>query len=438
MVPRLPPELIDAIVGHVSTSDKDTLKACAVTGSVFRATCQRRLWRELELTNNPHNDGYSYSYLQAATRFAAYPHLASYVAELELWLCVGDDMDTAESVFHALPSVLSILSKLAAIDIRLYYTQMDTVWPNLPAGFTTAVAELLARPPASLRKLRMSDFLVIPREVMHSALMACPTVTLFRVSADDFSTRTSVPESWHKSPIERLKTSIYQLCRPFLSLTVLPYTKSLRALVLCNSGGNVMYELFTIPALCASLAESLEYLAIEFPCMAHSDNVSYSPVIVLPPLPKLRYLQLSFHYIDYTAQGPAVSVAPALSPHNAGLVPLFLANSLPSVPALATLVLPVDVRVRGLRMKYEPPAAFAVFDSLISAFLAREATRNRACYIPKLRFFPPLQDEAKARAGLHMDAFARAMREAHPLSVPLGLAVVERDREGWISEMVDF
>ncbi|KAK7042635.1 hypothetical protein R3P38DRAFT_322392 [Favolaschia claudopus] len=69
MVPELPQELIDAIVGEVPDS---SLPACFLAGVTFVVSSQRRLFRWMSL-----EDGIA-KYEKAARFLASSPHLGKY------------------------------------------------------------------------------------------------------------------------------------------------------------------------------------------------------------------------------------------------------------------------------------------------------------------------------------------------------------------------
>ncbi|KAM6503363.1 hypothetical protein JOM56_000306 [Amanita muscaria] len=103
---KFPPELIDAVVEHLS-DDFRTLKSCCLASSIFVHSTQARLFRSVQISprKNPHN------LVKAA------PHLISYIR----WISISSYRQSETTWLHddrELPQTLDALARDGSCQVR--------------------------------------------------------------------------------------------------------------------------------------------------------------------------------------------------------------------------------------------------------------------------------------------------------------------------------
>ncbi|KAJ7236047.1 hypothetical protein B0H12DRAFT_131279 [Mycena haematopus] len=163
----LPQELLLAIIHEID--DIPSLKACALTGSMFRDASQRVLLRSLTLKGD----------MQAAhTLLVESPHVATYITRLSIRFPLSQGLGMAK--IEALqPTIQKIMVKLVNVHqcILNFWEDLD----QTPALVST-LFDFLERQP--LRELHVRDASGVSPASLLRLLTTAPVVFFFDVHVD--------------------------------------------------------------------------------------------------------------------------------------------------------------------------------------------------------------------------------------------------------------
>ncbi|KAF8142708.1 hypothetical protein K438DRAFT_1994709 [Mycena galopus ATCC 62051] len=175
----IPQELIEAIV---SNTDTDSLIACSLVSSGFRAASHRLLFRTLRLEGHPFrhyqwtepegrssriNTRWTYpNYSRACTLLTDSPHLAAYISDLEIY---GPSPSIS---VDELDGLRRVLTKLVHVQHCFLHAPPGTHWSEFPQSFCLDVLDFLSR--QRLDSLRVSSLKEIPPQVFLAFITAAP------------------------------------------------------------------------------------------------------------------------------------------------------------------------------------------------------------------------------------------------------------------------
>ncbi|KAK7064648.1 hypothetical protein R3P38DRAFT_53515 [Favolaschia claudopus] len=262
-MPFVPQELIDAIVGEIE--DMQSLKACALAGTMFRDPCQRILLHSLALDDSIPKVAAASALLQSS------PHIAIHVTHLEIRF--GTSINATITDSSDMTSLDDVLDKLMNVDhCTLIIGIENCVIP------IDSISNFLVRQP--LHRLKICHFYSIPPVTLARLLVLAPVVVF---SSPEPLLKFYSRPSWNieRQPapnVEDLFIDFFQLdmdCERFAQ--ILP-TPALRRLFTCMDYDRCRH-------LIAANASTLEHLHIRL-------RIDTLVNTVTPPLPLLRFVEI--------------------------------------------------------------------------------------------------------------------------------------------------
>ncbi|KAJ7272198.1 hypothetical protein C8J57DRAFT_1599239, partial [Mycena rebaudengoi] len=272
IMPWLPQELIEAIIGHAD--DQTTLKSFSITAHRFIGPSQRSIFRSLELGQQPG----SYEALQA--RLVASPHLSSYIHDLSI------DGPKADEEKSAAAFILRSLPDLRSLDFFCSHLG----WHDTTKEMVHALQALMVQP--SLRSFTISSAWDITTSFISRAVASVTffPITNFNVVIDEASA-VPVPEfpgDFHaslKDLVVRYETRFPG--GPGLADVLLSAPASLAHLE------RLHVNIREPQRLLLAVATTLQHLRIE-----DADVLEDSPKILPPPSPHLHTLEFAIVILD--------------------------------------------------------------------------------------------------------------------------------------------
>ncbi|KAF7297868.1 hypothetical protein HMN09_01007600 [Mycena chlorophos] len=392
----LPPELTALIVDALP-ENRDCLAVCSLVGSQFKELCQRRIFANIRLCCGPGKRGGFISCVAAASHLDAFPHLAAYVKEIQLFL---PEPDTPESELEVLGSILRRLNNIH--DAQLLYG----TWNRLSDPLREAVLHLLESVWRAPKQNQTVLFGVahVPPELIHRSLWRASSLSLDLLPdlfpTDQLPAATEIPHL--RSLAIRSSGGVYPI--------VLASPRCLRVLrSLCiQEKANVMPLALDLLGFCSSL----EQLAIVYEGALTLRN----PPNRLPP-------QLHLHHLEIYLRAVKVS-----SISSSWIVPEILSNLIGqlTMPVLRTLRVQLDIRTWSYREPtYDPPPSMQALDRVFEGLLHEGVVIDLvAVYCETYNY--SAAKEMLLRLGNHVDAFISAMRRGLATSVEKGLKLDAR------------
>ncbi|KAF7326158.1 hypothetical protein MKEN_00467400 [Mycena kentingensis (nom. inval.)] len=166
----IPQEILDEFIGHVDSTDFETLESCALTARRFYGASQRGLFRRLTLAGP---DGLRVnrldrrlSFQAAASKIAEFPHLAAYIRELVLGLPQPPDNPEEDRTIYGLAAVVAAVAGSGRLRVlRIEGSRND--WQTLGVPVRT-IKHIVAQP--NLQEIGLSGVHQVPFEVVIAAL----------------------------------------------------------------------------------------------------------------------------------------------------------------------------------------------------------------------------------------------------------------------------
>ncbi|KAJ7254592.1 hypothetical protein C8J57DRAFT_1518728 [Mycena rebaudengoi] len=339
----VPPEILGAIFELVE--DVISLRACALVTPSFVAPSQRSIFRSLRVP--PRGAETSDSRILAAleAHLAAYPHLSSYVQDFTFFI---------PDLAHEGLALASILGSLTNITRLVIYGSKERTraaiykgtWSRMPVVLQTLLDDVSQR---SLQRLHLIGIEGVPP----SFIFRSPVLLLYNTTIDvqevDASRSMSVIRLRYLSVP---KDGDHPICSPLLN--TLERTGSLERLRIWFDDERAENH----SRLLSAVARTLRHLDIE--------GTALHPSLLLPHMPHVRTLQLSFgitRHRAFNTQFPSITFAQLASalPHvellvfhvNASLRPQDHVLAWPTEPPIHTVHFPhlrrVECRLHSTR-----------------------------------------------------------------------------------------
>ncbi|KAJ6559996.1 hypothetical protein B0H19DRAFT_1260661 [Mycena capillaripes] len=144
-----PQELIEHILGKTDSTDKETLKACALVARSFRPASQKLIFSDLTIPSSGRDSIIALQRL--ADVLSASPHLALCIRTLHL-VQPGFYEPCAWMRSDILPAVLSVFTKLESLHVQLYN------WDYLHSNCEQAIYALITRSSLSSIEIKEARF----------------------------------------------------------------------------------------------------------------------------------------------------------------------------------------------------------------------------------------------------------------------------------------
>ncbi|KAF7310201.1 hypothetical protein MIND_00393700 [Mycena indigotica] len=391
----LPPELLTHIVAQLDPDHDDARAALLATAAASRAMtylCQERLYR----TANVRTDRLP----STNAHFAAFPHLAAHVVEVQLEYAEASECDLLDV----------LLARFS--NVRVFSVKGQGRWSTIEEKFGAAVEERWRH--GGLRRVSLCGFREVPAEVLMLFWGASRDVTLFDVTValeeeDDHIAAETI------NPISRLATSVPTLHPPLLRV-LLPHAAALRSLTITDLG--LAPTALIGPLLCIT-ANTLTHLSLTLSPHAPPSGCRSESPILLPFLPQLFSLSLHFSFPD-----PRVCNAPESHPPPPLLLAL-LAALLLGTPALRRLVLRPAVPVCTECRTHVPPVGGALgeLDALVAGYIGMcpaPVSTRKACWVPRFVY----ADGERTGEEVDLGEYSAAMCGAMPWAMKLGMRVL--------------
>ncbi|KAJ7069505.1 hypothetical protein C8F01DRAFT_1112996 [Mycena amicta] len=391
----LPLEIIELIVDELP--DDASLRSCSLVASIFRLPCQKRLLCSFQLSYHTGLWGRWRTYAEAAAILDAYPHFAGYVTTVymhfpEMRTDWADNEVAAQSVLRRLTLVRTaeITGELGATtDFAAIAQVLDRVLDTL-------------RVHGTMTRLVLHQFHELPLDVIRRVLISAPSLAFLSTTVVNTS---SIPSASGFLPGSRKRIQTLRIGgnQNIAALLLLPefasYTSSLRELSF-DIEGHLRESNF---ALCASAAQTLEYIAISF--LYHT--LSHDASNFLPAqLPALRQLAITF-FTHHSESGNANDWLP--------LSFLISVLSTSRAPALNHITIRLSTRTQNISPnQYAHIFRPDLLRELDNVLVGHPALRQIHCSVQ----FSPDRDPTR------LDTFSSALHCALPKSSAKGLLVI--------------
>ncbi|KAF7347189.1 hypothetical protein MVEN_01473700 [Mycena venus] len=267
----VPQELVDAIVSEID--DVPSLKACALTGSVFRDPSQRILLRSLSLNQD---------FRGSSTLLDESPHVNAYIICLTIrldWNPSVTDIERFQEILVKLAIVRQCIMSGMGEEFRVGY--------HTPT-FPSALLCFLRRQP--LQELNVLHWYNVPPAVILRFLATAPMVSFFNVYVNE-DTEVPTPDAQQSSakPLEELifEINANSVRMLFTQPRFKSHTKALRRL-------SLVARFDPSNSLIFDTADTLQHIRLDLGGFT-------AGVLPLPPLPLLRSAEfLLLFYVNPT------------------------------------------------------------------------------------------------------------------------------------------
>ncbi|KAJ7486584.1 hypothetical protein FB451DRAFT_1362907 [Mycena latifolia] len=370
----IPPELIDAIVHQVE--DVDSLKACSLAGSWFRATSQRVLLSSLTLDTHSHTG----TYAAACTMLAESPHVAAYIKRFTVELSEGTSHVEGQNLQRILRKLTNVRRCTIAGDSQF------CCWGNLTAA-PTIIGFIRKQPLEELHVLLLNG---VPLPVLAVLISSAPTLSFFTVHPNRW---IMLPPGGRPtgSPMKQLLLSRRSngICDMLSRPECARYLVNVRELGLCP------HPEYTNEII-SSCAQTLEHL--RFNCTQIN---TASIILPLPPLTALRSIEIMIAFTDFYE--------------------LWLIRGISSLLASGPPTL------EEITVTYSPISRMVPPPYVLRPETINELGKALIDFMSSVRIRWRLDFESdEAGQHLHVAAFARSMQRGLPETYERGKLVVER------------
>lgn len=253
---RLPQELIDAIVEELD-DDGPCLPTCVKTAKMFRAPCQRRIFRTMILYDE--DSGYSNTCQRASDLLNSCPRLVEYVHDLTIPLPM--ELEGA----RALESVLRILPSVRRFDIS---SRNSVNWNSIPANLASAIIDIISLP--TLDRLRLNAMIYVPFSLIHCAVTSARSLSLGDIFVDGGDASVSLEPPQVSPSLEHLilcsHNTVFYLRGFMREYTKAGYFRHLRRLSIKLESWFHADQLDVLTDIFAPLSSTLLHLDINYAC----------------------------------------------------------------------------------------------------------------------------------------------------------------------------